>query len=321
MWRNTSKITLGYFMARYIHFASQYVPGLVSVVIPAYNAGNFIEYSLKSIVSQKYRPIEVIIVDDGSNDLTAHIVESFAQKHQDMFITFHLARQENGGPSRARNSGISAARGEWITFLDADDQWTSDKLTKQVDYHLGHPEISFSFADMRVVKDSGVTIESVFVKYGYHPCDVNGVVDDPFKKLLMGNFIPTGTVMLRRDCFEEVAPFDESIRHGEDYDLWLRMALKFRFGCLPEVLKIKKDHAANLSQQEHKFYQSKIYILRKISRMYGAELKLLGVSLEDVIFLTMREFAYYYYVKRQYLASLGKALVYIVARTGLLRVD
>lgn len=295
------------------------MPGLVSVVIPAYNAGNFIEHCLKSIVSQNYRPMEVIIVDDGSKDCTASIVETFAQKHRDEQTSFLLIRQENGGPSRARNRGIAEARGEWVAFLDADDQWTCDKLTTQVVYHQNHPDISFTFADMRVVKDSGETIESVFTKYGHCPYDENGIVNDPFSKLLKCNFIPTGTVMSRRDCFEQISPFDESIRHGEDYDLWLRMSLKFRFGCLPKVLKIKRDHAENLSQQEHKFYQSKIYILRKISQMYGDELKLLGISLEKVILLTMREFAYYYYVKRQYVASLGKVLIYLFERIRLFR--
>jgi glycosyltransferase involved in cell wall biosynthesis len=335
---------------------------MMSVIIPAYNAGKTIAKALDSIYAQNCRPLEVIVVDDGSVDETREVIKNYSPSIEALqggnsgkILDFRASETEeqlrqtqqssdsekssyrtvkttypgesvdliyicqaNGGPSKARNTGIRAARGDCVAFLDADDQWIPEKMAKQVSFLQLHPEVALVFSDMRIVSDNGDVVESAFKKYGYHPHDENGLVYEPFTKLLVCNFIPTSTVVARRKCFEQVGYFDETIRHGEDYDLWLRIALRFGVGCVPEVLEIKYNHAGNLSQQEHKFYDSKIHIIRKLQREHGTYLGDAGIPLQEHLLATMREYAYFWYVERRYGSASVKLISYLFQRMKLL---
>lgn len=271
---------------------------LVSVVIPAFNAGAFIGEALESVRAQSYRPLEVIVVDDGSTDDTGAVVERFARQAV-AGIEVRSLRQVNGGPSKARNSGIKAARGEWVAFLDADDVWTEDKLTKQMTYVKGHANVAFVFGDMSIFGDEGVITPSAYGKYGYPECDSEGILLNPFKRLVESNPIFTGTVVVRRDCFKMIGLFDESIRHGEDYDMWLRLALSYGFACIPHVFMARRKHGGNLSAGEEHFYTSKFYILEKLqenSLVDGPNQKIL----RDSYLATKKELSYLFYLRKRY---------------------
>src|SRR5690606_16515588 len=127
----------------------QRMTGLVSVVIPAYNAAGLIGETIESILTQRYPSVEIIAVDDGSADATANVVEGFGSR-------VRLARQPNsGGCSSPRNHGLRLARGEYVTFFDADDLMLPDKLARQVQYLEAHPDVSMVLMDYRNFDKAG----------------------------------------------------------------------------------------------------------------------------------------------------------------------
>src|SRR5262245_2526742 len=120
---------------------------LISVVCPAYNCARFIKPALESVLAQSYRPMEIIVIDDGSSDANPEVVQHFQE--------VRYLRQANQGPSVARNVGILSARGEYIAFLDVDDLWTPEKLSVQLAGLLSYPQAALSFADMRLFWSNG----------------------------------------------------------------------------------------------------------------------------------------------------------------------
>lgn len=289
---------------------------LVSVIIPAFNAEKFIVEALESVYRQTYRPIEVIVVDDGSQDLTAAVVGRFQQQvaadgKAEGFVIRCIV-QENGGPSRARNTGVKAASGEWIAFLDADDVWLPGKLGKQVSYLKSHPDVELVFGDMRIFDDKGVIVASAYGRYGYPACDEEGRFTQGFERLIESNQIFTGTVLVRKECLESVGLFDESIRHGEDYDMWLRLALTYSFGCIPDVMMNRRKHGDNLSAGEEHFYTSKLYILRKLQGNPAVDGSR-HLLLQGSYLATKKELSYLFYLRKQYWRAISALFDYLLS--------
>lgn len=199
----------------------------VSVVIPAYNRADTLPDALDSLLAQTYADFEVIVVDDGSTDNTKSVVEAYCKK--DSRIICYC--QENKERSAARNQGIRLSRGEYITFLDADDVYFPEKIEKQV-------------AVLDSVKDSD------FVYCHYKAMDRRG---NPVKSgapsvcLLSGNIYPdilrftgasitTPSVMMRKTLLDKIGGFDETMNSHEDFDLWRRAARVTRIEQIPEAL-------------------------------------------------------------------------------------
>jgi glycosyltransferase involved in cell wall biosynthesis len=200
---------------------------LVSVIVPVYNGERFLAFTLQSIFDQDYRPLEGVVIDDGSTDGTAEIARSFAE--------VRYLYQSNQGVAVARNAGLEAARGEFIAFLDADDLWAPHKLSLQVAYHLQHPEVDCSFVGLVNFLEHGIEPplwlrdnQSEAGRTDYSPC----------------------TLLARRSVFERVGLFDTSYRVGEDTE-WFARAVDtgIRMGMLPDVLVRRRIHGANLSYE------------------------------------------------------------------------
>ena len=203
---------------------------MISVVIPLYNKEASIKQSLMSVLSQSYQDFEVVIVDDGSTDNSVAKVEEI----QDSRI--RLIRQENGGPSKARNTGVKNAKGEWILFLDADDEmlpealeFFSEKIQKNAD------------ADMflgEVIVNNGKT-EHLAVEYK------EGVVSNPFKSHVFGRLYQcSGTTVYRKTIVEE-NPFDERVRRYEDLQRIFKLYSKYSlYLCHKPVAKINLEFSA-----------------------------------------------------------------------------
>lgn len=252
---------------------------LVSVIIPAYNAEKFIVEALESVFSQTYRPIEVIVVDDGSTDSTQPVLGNFKNR-----IYYHC--QGNNGPSAARNTGIKVAKGKYVAFLDSDDLWTDGKLQQQIEIMENYPDVGLLSGDMQRFSGEQVKVSSMFKKYGF---DYNFFGDefyvvDAYKKIYtQGNYIPTGTVILRRDCLKKVGNFDENFRHSEDLDLWLRISLHYKLAYSREIWLLRRDHEINLTRDTKSMNLSLIKVLEKHEEQYASYLTQNGIDFNKVI--------------------------------------
>jgi glycosyltransferase involved in cell wall biosynthesis len=225
---------------------------LISVVIPAFNSGSFIGEAIESILSQRYSPIEIICVDDGSTDGTREIISEFGEKARYFY-------QENRGVSAARNSGISSSRGELIAFLDADDCWETDKLEKEYSIFEGNPKIGLVHTDVYhwlPAQDRRAVVEGTR----------NSVKGDDYVGLFFRNSIITSSVMVRRECLDCVGVFDENLKVSEDWDLWIRIARRFPLVHIPEPLVFYRVHPGSLTTNKGKMLEGDLLVTEKTLR-------------------------------------------------------
>lgn len=197
----------------------------VSVVIGAYNAARWIGAAVESVLRQTWDDFELIVVDDGSTDDTAGIAEGFG-------AAVRLIRKANGGSATARNAGIRAAQGRYVAFLDADDLWLPQKLEQQMRLLREKPDGAWSYTDAYFFDaETGATLRQAGRQRALPAGDV-------LEKLLMHNFIPFSSAVVRRDVFDAVGLFDESALHriSEDWDFWLRAAEHYPVGVVCEPL-------------------------------------------------------------------------------------
>ena len=196
---------------------------LVSVIIPVYNGERHLASTLESVVAQDYRPIEILVIDDGSEDGSAGVAQGFPDVRY-----FH---QHNQGPGVARNLGLENARGELVAFLDADDIWTPNKLRLQVGYLLDHPGTGIVFARQRIHLDPGVAKPS-WLK----------------DELLENDSVGYGvcTLVAWKTVFDQVGRFDPEFVLAEDADWFLRAKdAGIPVGVVPEVLLHQRIHGSN----------------------------------------------------------------------------
>ncbi len=186
---------------------------LVSAVIPTYNYAHFLCAAIDSVLAQTYKNIEVIVVDDGSSDNTSEVVKKYEGK-----ITYIY--QKNQGLSAARNTGIRAAHGTYVAFLDADDIWLVDKITEQMRlFESGNNVGAVSCRFYEVDESLRVLGESRHKDYP--PAELK-------KRLMAKNVVSGGSsVVVKKACFDAVGLFDESLRSAEDWDMWLRIERKY----------------------------------------------------------------------------------------------
>lgn len=213
---------------------------LVSVVIPCYNASKTLAATLESVLAQSYRPIEVIVVDDGSSDESVEIARSFAP-------TVQVIAKKNGGPASARNEGIRRCKGEYIAFADADDLWMPEKLTVQVPVAAAFGAPAMVFSAVKRNRDDGEThLKAV-------PPDRLPIT---YASLWRGNIITTSTVLAHASVFDGCV-FDEapSIQGAEDFDLWLRVADRHTIEYIDTPLAVYRisDQGHNRSNLERTF--------------------------------------------------------------------
>jgi len=208
----------------------------VSVIMPTHNCCEFIGEAISSVQAQSCRSLELIVVDDGSTDGTAAALPALP------FLRY-LSRPR-GGPSAARNTGLRAARGRYVAFLDADDLWEPGSLDRRLAFATSHPDIGLVFGDACFFSDEGLVRAShlapktVFRSVpSWEPVPgrhlFRRLVAD---ELMIEPFIAMDTVVVRRDCLDETGLFDESMWIGEDIDLWYRAARSFPVGYLDEIV-------------------------------------------------------------------------------------
>ncbi len=214
---------------------------LVSVIIPCYNSGEYIESTLKSALNQGYENFEIIAVDDGSSDDTYKILQISAINNQ-RIKPYRI--EHSGRPSVPRNFGVSKASGELVAFLDADDLWTKHKLSSQVGYLLTHPEISFVYSMCFTFGEVNFFSEH----YELLPLPFRAAKNEEGLKTI-GNTIPLSSVIIRKEAFNDAGGFDEDpgLKAVEDYDLWLRLSERYKFHFIPRIHVYYRIHASQSS--------------------------------------------------------------------------
>lgn len=203
---------------------------LVSVIIPAYNAGRFIEASVGSALGQSRGDLEAIVVDDGSTDDTGDRLKAFADPR------LRVIRQANQGLAAAYNAGIRASQGVYLGFLDTDDVWLPDKLARHVRFLEEHPETDVSFSWVRVINERGLPVPAACPRW-------RGGVS--FRQLTADYMVRTmSAVVMRRAAAEEAGMFDSKFLRCVDVEFLLRVALlrPNNFHAIPEVLSLYRRH-------------------------------------------------------------------------------
>ncbi|HBV97892.1 MAG: hypothetical protein JL50_07610 [Peptococcaceae bacterium BICA1-7] len=208
---------------------------LVSVVIPTFNRAGMLEKAVQSVLTQTFKDIELIVVDDGSGDRTYEIMEKYRGQLKYFF-------KKNGGVASARNYGLEMASGELIAWLDDDDFFFPGKIGKQVECFIRNPWAGLVYTGhMTVDSTSFRERKSYYVPPYYRDCRSN-------RDALMGRcFFANSTVMMKRVCFDLAGRFDEGLSHTVDYDMWLKVAAFYRFACVPEVLAGYRWHGRQIS--------------------------------------------------------------------------
>lgn len=206
---------------------------IISVVIPAYNAGPYIGRAIESVLNQTVLPAEILIVDDGSTDNTIEVVGSYGNR-------VRLIEQANAGASAARNAGIEAATGEWIAFLDGDDEWIPEKLERQIELLARHPDLVWAMSNYftcfcdpthrRTVHDQGRSEKRLAGREYY---------EDYFDAYKAGTSGNTNTMLIRRDVLFEAGLFRVDQPRMNDEDMWFRIAYRHpKIGYAAEPLAI-----------------------------------------------------------------------------------
>lgn len=211
------------------------LPPLVSVVIPTYNRAHLIIDALESVKRQTWRPIEIVVVDDGSSDETGTVVSRWADADAGD-VAVRYVHQVNAGGNVARNRGIAESRGGLIAFLDSDDLWQPDKLEKQVRILEEHADVVAVYCGVRetvVGRDPGSAAPS---PRRYPQGDLEAVL------LVQDVTAPTSTYVVRRDAMEAAGRFDTSLRARQDWDMWIRVAQQGRIAAVPAALVDMRHH-------------------------------------------------------------------------------
>lgn len=204
----------------------------VSVIIPTYNRGWILNEAIDSVLSQTFKDYELIVVDDGSDDNTAEILKNYSKK-------IRIIYQENQGVSAARNRGIVSSNGRFIALLDSDDLWLPEKLNRQISFFRNYP-------DAIICQTQEIWIRNgKRVNPGKRHKKLSGMIFEPSLSLCL---VSPSAVMFKRELIDKVGLFDEAFPACEDYDLWLRVSLKYPVHLIDEALIIKRGgHSDQLS--------------------------------------------------------------------------
>jgi glycosyltransferase involved in cell wall biosynthesis len=207
----------------------------VSVIIPAYNCGGMLRQAVESVRRQSYQDLEVIIVDDGSDDDTPKVIRNLAADWDKV----RPIRADHLGLAAARNRGIAEMRGEWIALLDADDLWLPEKLTRCMDYLAGHESVSIVYTPMQPIRLDGEPMTG-----HSKPCHAGRLTRKLFKSI----FVHDPAAVFHKRVIEKCGPFDESLPVCVGHEFWLRVSTAFEFGLINEPLALRRWHEKSLTR-------------------------------------------------------------------------
>ena len=223
----------------------------MSVVIPTYNQAAYLRASIDSVLAQAYRGIEVVVVDDGSTDETPDILASYGER-------IRAIRQTNRGAASALNRGIIESRGKYVCWLSSDDAFLPDKVARQVAAFDADPGLGLSFTGFDTIDSTGSFIADRSEIQWRHP--------DLYVSVFWANPINGSTVMMPRAVFDEVGPFNETLRADVDAEMWFRVLARHRAAHIPGVLLHYRVHDKALSADRGLMHRSKTTVRERVLR-------------------------------------------------------
>ena len=227
----------------------------ISVIIPTYNRAGLVTRAIESVMLQTAADWELIVVDSSPADETAAAVGQYVRTDPRILLLRRFAE----GPGALRNAGIEQADGDFVAFLDDDDRWLPEKLARQRAFMEAHPEaaLSFTYAAGGVLADGAPDPRTAYGR------PIQESVED---LLNWPNFISTSSVMIRRECLETVGGFDPGYDLCEDFDLWLRLALRWPIAALEEVLTVhgERDGRTHLTHDPIRNQLAAIRVLQNL---------------------------------------------------------
>ncbi|MDP8966064.1 MAG: glycosyltransferase [Cyanobacteriota bacterium] len=222
---------------------------LVSIIVPVYNGETTIQETIESVLNQTFRDFELLIINDGSQDATLEVIDRIQDPRVKVFS------YSNSGVSTSRNRGISLASGEYISFIDADDLWTPDKLEAQFNALQANPEAGVAYSWTDYIDESGQV-----VRQGPH-FNCNG---DAYAKLLLSDFVGSGSnPLIRKQAFIEVGGFDESLSLAADWDMWLRLAARYQFVAVPSIHILYRQVDGSMSSNVWRMEAESLQIIQR----------------------------------------------------------
>jgi len=221
----------------------------ISVIIPAYNAEKTIKETIQSVLNQTWQDFELLIINDGSQDATLEVIKSIQDPRIKIFS------YPNAGSSASRNRGIAIAKGEYISFIDADDLWTADKLEAQYKALQENSQAAVAYSWTDHIDESGQ-----FLRSGPQ----QSFTGDVYARLLLEDFIGNGSnPLIRAQAFAEVGDFDESLAHSEDWDLWLRLAARYHFVAVPSPQILYRMRVSSKSFNIKEMEESSLQVIER----------------------------------------------------------
>lgn len=264
----------------------------VSVVIPTYNRAHFLGAAVASVRAQTYPCLEIVVVDDGSTDDTARVVAALGEG-------IRYVRQTNAGPGVARNTGIQAARGDFVAFLDTDDRWLPEKTALQVAVLQRESGVALVGADMAIEDERGtVQVASNFELRGLKGLftELAGrAVPDAPRRLLAINFINTSTVLARRQVLLDTRGFDPRLRYGEDLELWLRIAAQHGIASLDSVQEIRVEHSSNVTKSVEPMLLGYVRMAEVIREWAADAMPAWGLHADGFVATCLADLGYWYF--------------------------
>lgn len=232
---------------------------MISVIITCYNYGKYLPICIESVIEQTYNDIEIIIVNDGSIDDTEAVVMPYLDNNK-----FKYIYQDNQGQARAKNVGIANSKGDYIAFLDADDLWHPDKLAKQINC-FKNSNVGVVFSRSRYIDEDGHALNHDLTSRYLQPR--RGLVTD---WLFIDNFVQFSSSVVKKECFDNLGTFDESLNMGIDWDLWLRISTKYEFDYVDErLLFYRMGHSGQMSKNLLERHRCSDRIMNKFLDKYG----------------------------------------------------
>ena len=248
----------------------------ISVIIPAYNSAKTILSTIDSVRRQTFTDFELIVINDGSSDRTLELLAKIDDPR------LRVLSFANGGLPVARNRGIANSQGEFITFIDADDLWTEDKLELQLAALSQNPGAGVVYSWTTVMDEAGKS---------FYPGKSVSYTGDVRRQLLANNFIASGSnVMLRRSAIESVGEFEPTLKSAEDWDYWLRLALAgWEFAVVPKAQILYRQSAGAMSSKIDVMEKYNLLVVDRAFRLAPARLQHLKAESQANVYLYMAQ--------------------------------